>query len=259
MITLTTDFGDSEYVAAMKGAILTINPDAKMVDITHSIQPQDVMDGAYVLHYSCHMFPERTIHLAVIDPEVGTTRGMLVFKCKKGIMVGPDNGLMVQAAQRMGIEAAYRITNTELFRKDVSHTFHGRDIFAPVAARLDMGTECDKVGPQTTEWVDLDILSFEATETEVRGKVLHVDDFGNLITSIPYAEVEKHYRVGDKLPLILGRRSLSIPVVSNYVGHTHRYLVSLASSDGFLEIAHPNHSAAALLKIDVGKQVILEI
>src|SRR5256712_7799641 len=140
IVTLTTDFGAGEYIGAMKGAILTVDPEATIVDIDHSIRPHDIRHGAYVLYAAVPYYPFAA-HVGVVDPGVGTKRRAIVCVCEGAFLVGPDNGLLTPAARRLGLKEVREVTNRKLRRPELSDTFHGRDLFAPVAAHLMSGTK----------------------------------------------------------------------------------------------------------------------
>jgi S-adenosyl-L-methionine hydrolase (adenosine-forming) len=180
LITLTTDFGDGAYVAQMKGVILSLMPEARLVDVTHHVGAGDVREGAYLLECTVPAFPEESVHLAVVDPGVGTERRALAVRFARRTLLGPDNGLLTAF---LGVADEIReITAESLFLPEVSPTFHGRDIFAPVAVHLAAGAALASVGPELlSPPVTLPELRAEGSE----GLILHVDRFGNLITSFP--------------------------------------------------------------------------
>ena len=188
IITLTTDFGfDSHYVGQMKGAILSINPSVTIVDISHSISPQNILEGAMVLRDSARVFPEGTIHVVVIDPTVGTDREIVYIQCDAHHFVGPNNGVLSLAVEKFKVKDLRRIENKELMRPNVSATFHGRDIMAPVAAHLSKNAQVqNQLGPEI-EQEQLVLSCFpmpEIYDAEVIGQVVFADTFGNLMTNI---------------------------------------------------------------------------
>lgn len=207
IITLTTDFGyDDAYVAAVKGAILNINPQASIVDVSHSIRPQDILQAAFILNAAYRYFPRQTVHVAIVDPGVGSERRGIIVKTPSAIFVAPDNGILsyviddlfsvngrsvieqthglTELVFKKGLEAA-AITDPRFWRHPVSPTFHGRDIFAPVAAGLSLGISPYEFGEKISSLHVLPIVkpSLEP-DGNVVGQVLHVDRFGNLITNI---------------------------------------------------------------------------
>ena len=190
VITLLTDFGaGSPYPAAMKAVILGIAPDVRLVDLTHEVAPQGVQEGAFVLWSVARDFPEGTIHCAVVDPGVGTERRGLILVSGGQLLVGPDNGLLDPAARALGEPQAYAIANPNYLREKISHTFHGRDVFAPVAAHLARGVPPREIGEPLRDWVRLSV-DFQGGRWDPRthafvGQIIYVDRFGNAITNIP--------------------------------------------------------------------------
>lgn len=186
IVTLLTDFGSADYfVGATKGAVLTANPRAQVVDITHDIPPQDVRAGAFTLLAAYAAFPPETVHLAVVDPGVGSERRPLAAEGGGYFFVGPDNGLFGHVFERLGVCRVFHLTNREYFRSDVSATFHGRDVFAPVAGALARGVRPDVLGVEITDYVRLaQSAPRQRQDGGLEGEVVHVDRFGNLITNI---------------------------------------------------------------------------
>ncbi len=257
VITLTTDFGPGDYVAAMKGVILGLNPRALIVDLDHAIRPHDIRHGAYALFAAAPFFPHG-IHVGVVDPGVGTERRPVAFLCKEGTFVGPDNGLLVPAAMRATIREVRHLTNRTLFRPGVSDTFHGRDIFAPVAAHLSLGLSPQKLGPVIDDYVRLDFGAPIISKTEVRGSVLTVDRFGNVITNIPRAAIEDRARFGQTMRAQVGGYEMELPLLTAYgIGRVGELLATFSSS-GFLEIARREGRAADHLGAAPGTAVAVQ-
>ncbi|MFZ5830599.1 MAG: SAM hydrolase/SAM-dependent halogenase family protein, partial [Planctomycetota bacterium] len=185
IITLTTDFGHSSpYVAAMKGVILSIHPQATVVDITHAIPAQDVRAAAVVLDDVTEYFPEGTIHVVVVDPGVGTERAILYAEVGTQRYLAPDNGVLSHILSRRPAARLLLVTESKWFRQPVSRTFHGRDIFAPVAAHLGLGLDPSLLGPQAGGPTLLPKPEVQITPSRIHGVVQAVDSFGNLITNI---------------------------------------------------------------------------
>jgi len=187
IITLTTDFGTADsYVAAMKGVILSINPEVRLVDLSHELAVHDVVGAALFLAGACKYFPEDTIHLAVIDPGVGTSRRAICIRTARSYYVVPDNGVASLAAQAEGPYDTVTTTNTEYHRTDrPSATFHGRDIFAPVAAHLSLGVDYRVLGPPVADPIRVEIPPVNRPAPGVlAGEIVHIDRFGNLVTNI---------------------------------------------------------------------------
>jgi S-adenosylmethionine hydrolase len=254
--TLTTDFGMGEYVGAMKGVLLSLDPEATIVDLDHHVRPQDIRHGAYVLRAAVPHFPF-AVHIAVVDPGVGTERRALVAVCEGALLVGPDNGLLIPAARHLGIKEVRAITNRKLLAKDVSSTFHGRDVFAPVAAHLMTGTKVKDVGPAVQDFVDLDFGTPRSTKDGLEGTVLTTDRFGNIITNIPRSTVEKSWKVGGTVHVGLGGYEASLPLVPTYGEVASGEFLATFSSSGFLEIARREGNAAFQLHISPGLPVTL--
>ncbi len=270
IITLTTDFGYTDaYVAAMKGVILGINPEAKLIDISHSIKPRNILQAAFVLSTACQFFPERTIHVVVVDPGVGTERRAVILRTPLADFVAPDNGVLSyvmppslpepvnskcrQVELPPGLEAV-AITRAEFWRSPVSATFHGRDIFAPVAARLSLGFPPADFGERITSLAILPLAYPQRTKDgTLLGQVLHVDNFGNLITSIKSSELPP------------ADTSIAIEVANRFIsGLSRTYeagkgLLALVGSSGYLEISLKGGNASTFLGAEVGSEVKISI
>ena len=269
IITLTTDFGMADaYVAAMKGVILSINPEAKLIDICHTIKPQNIPQAAFVLSTAYRFFPQNTIHLVVVDPGVGTERRAIILRTPIACFVAPDNGVLSYVIQqfitgglkglinnRQQIELepeleAVAITRPQFWRSPVSPTFHGRDIFAPVTARLSLGFPPTDFGETITSVTMLPLPQpYRASDGSLVGHILHIDSFGNLITNIK----------GDDLPQT--RQTITIEVGNQFIsGLSRTYaegegLLALVGSSGYLEVSLKGGSAKALLDAEVGNEV----
>ncbi len=199
IVTLTTDFGlDDPYVGQVKGVILSLCPEATLVDLSHHIPAQDVMRAAVVVAESHRYFPAGTIHLAVVDPGVGTQRRALVVEARDQLFIAPDNGLLTLVLSGLDIEAGeveiHVISETKYLNRNISPTFHGRDVFAPAAGHLANGLNPAELGPKVNDPVLLDLLKPEKSVKKITGRVLYVDHFGNLITNIPAADILDRHR-----------------------------------------------------------------
>jgi S-adenosylmethionine hydrolase len=256
IITLLTDFGTADgYVAAMKGVILSRAPGATLVDVTHDVPPQDVQAGAFALRAFYPLFPAGTVHLAVVDPGVGSARRPIAVGAGGQWFVGPDNGLFTAVYDGEPAWRALHLTSERFFRDAVSDTFHGRDIFAPVAAALASGTGPDDLGEPITDPVTLPGARVVREGGRVRGAVVHVDRFGNLITSLSRRDLPEAPRPGFRLT-VAGRE----------VRGFHRFYAEAAGGEpfatwgsaGLLEIAVDHGSAAALLGVGRGAEVVVE-
>jgi S-adenosylmethionine hydrolase len=244
IITLTTDFGTSDgYVGTMKGVILSIALDVTLVDITHEIAPQNVRQAAYVLHASAPYFPSGTIHLAVIDPGVGSQRRALVIRTSDGFLVGPDNGLFALfLADEPGAEC-HAITQPAFMRPHISATFHGRDVFAPVAAHLASGVNLDLLGPRVSDPVTFPIPKpAQQPDGSWLGHVLYADHFGNLVTSLT-DDLLAHIHQAE---ISIGQRRIA-GIKRTYAQAAPGDLIALVGSSGHVEISVVNGNAAQSL------------
>ncbi|HET9201445.1 MAG TPA: SAM-dependent chlorinase/fluorinase [Dehalococcoidia bacterium] len=264
LITLTTDFGlGDNYVGAVKGAILSICPDAQVVDITHLVAPQDIEHGVYLTSTAWPYFPDGAIHVAVVDPGVGTDRRPLLLAGPSAVFIGPDNGILSAAlpphtrpvsSGSVRLPEGYRafvLDNDRYYRAVPSNTFHGRDIFGPVAAQVANGVDVEAIGSNIGEIVVLPLTTAESDGAVVRGKVLHVDTFGNLVSDIPAALAS-----ADRLTVDVA--GTPVPGLGRTYGE-HRELFALITSDGWLAVAQPNGSAAALLGVGRGEPLLVRL
>jgi len=259
VIALFTDFGTRDaYVAQLKGAILSIHPAAQLVDLTHEVGAFDVRAAAYLLDASAHYFPARTIFVAVVDPGVGTARRpvLLVTQAEK-CYVGPDNGLFTRVIEREGFQAAYMLTQSAYFLPQVSATFHGRDLFGPVAAHLARGVEPAHFGPRLAELMQLPDARPQRLGETIVGEVIHLDHYGNIATNIP-SEMLTHLVPGQWLILTLAERTHVLPFVETYEAGPQDQPVCLINSNDACEIALPHGNAAARLAVQVGDSVVLK-
>ncbi len=269
LVTLTTDFGlDDAYVGIVKGVMLSINPEIRLVDLSHTVPPQAVATGAFVLGSAYATFPSDTIHLAVVDPGVGTGRRALLLLTPHGRFLAPDNGLLTYVLRDAGALdylqrdqpflavvqvplprgfRAYALTNPSFWRHPLSQTFHARDLFAPVAAHLSLGVEPDRLGEPVEQVTCLFVPAVRWEGTTLHGHVLHTDGFGNLITSLPATELEGK----DVVISLAGAeiRGLSRTYAEGTV------LTAIIGSHGYLEIALPNGNAAQKLGVRRGAVV----
>lgn len=249
-ITLLTDFGSADYfVGAMKGVILSINPHASIIDITHEIPAQDVAAGAFTLFAAYDAFPAGTIHVAVVDPGVGSARRPLIVSAAGQFFVGPDNGIFTYIYDREPSFEAVHITNTKYFRQPVSTTFHGRDIFAPTAAALSNNIDINSFGSPITDPVR---LSIPLTPEGANARIIHIDRFGNLITNI----TRDQFAEGATLEV----NGKTVRAFRNFYGENNGAAdepFAIWGSAGFLEIAVNGGSAAEILGVKRGSMLIL--
>ncbi|UCF07915.1 MAG: SAM-dependent chlorinase/fluorinase [Thermoplasmata archaeon] len=262
VVTLTTDFGTTEYVAAMKGVVLSINPQVTIVDISHDVRPQNILQGAYVLRATVSYF-DNAIHVGVVDPGVGTERAGLIIRCEKGVLVGPDNGLLLPAARKLGLASVFRITNAKYLLDTISDTFHGRDIFAPAAAHLSRGVSPEEMGGSVDKYVDLKLEHYVEKDGRLEGRILHVDRFGNLISSIEKKVISEHLDFGSHVTIEMKGESevkaKKIRFLSTYGAADVGELIATVSSSGFFEIACNRGSAGQMLNADLGDIIEVKI
>ena len=257
IITLTTDFGlEDEYVGVMKGVILSGAPGAMIVDLTHGIRAQDVRQAAFVIRTACHYFPRGTIHIVVVDPGVGGQRKILLMTAGNQLFLAPDNGVLSFVHRRDS--RIYEVTNNRLFLPTISRTFHGRDIFAPLAAALANGLNLAEAGPglADSEIVFLPESEVVKTERKVAGRVISVDHFGNLITNIHRGMLPDNFRDDpSRFSVQLGMRMVAIRACYGDVSDGE--LLALVGSRDYLEIAVNCGNAARVLESSIGDEVVV--
>jgi|ERR1041385_5443160 S-adenosylmethionine hydrolase len=256
LITLLTDFGSQDYfVGAMKGVILSRNWNAQIVDITHEIPPQDIQTGAFNLLSAYKDFPAGTIHVAVVDPGVGSDRRGLVIDCGGRFFVGPDNGLFSWICEREGKWRAFSLTEARFFNRSVSNTFHGRDIFAPVAAALSLGQEPPDFGPAVDDLVQLESLAPKIVDDHtIEGRIIHIDRFGNCITNLTKQVLASRPGATAWKISFNGREINSFHSFFAEAGPAEIFCTT--GSAGFLEISARNDSAAKILKVERGQTIV---
>lgn len=256
VITLLTDFGTADYfVAAVKGVILTINPQVSLVDITHEVPPQDVESGAFTLLTCYNDFPSGTIHVAVVDPGVGSTRRGIVVRAGSHYFVGPDNGLFSYICDRESSFEVFQLTEEKYFRPTPSSSFHGRDIFAPVAAALSKGTNPKRFGPRIKDEMRLAPLApVKDQDGSLRGRIIHIDHFGNCITNFTRADVSDSTQMK-----LLVRRKVIRQFRRYFADGPSDDLFAIWGSAGFLELSLNGVSAATLLRAKRGDPVIVSV
>jgi S-adenosylmethionine hydrolase len=255
VITLTTDFGlEDPYVGIMKGVILNIHFECQIVDITHGIPSQDVLAGALALKSSFRFFPKGTIHMAVVDPGVGSSRRPLLVQTEDYFFIGPDNGLLSQALEHEKDLRIYHLIQDRFFLRPMSHTFHGRDIFAPVAGWLSKGTPPSEFGPQIQDLLTLKFPLPKRMGHHVLGTILRVDKFGNLITNLTAKDFPELVR-GFVLR-IAGHEIRQH--LNSYSEAETRTPFTIFGSSGYLEISVNRGSAANLLQVSESAEFELE-
>jgi len=254
-MSLLTDFGLSDpFVAEMKAVIYSICPDAEVIDITHEVERFDIRMGAFLLASAAPFFPAGSVHVAVVDPGVGSERRPIAVETNQALFVGPDNGLLVPAAMREGILHVYALTNRSFRRDTVSSTFHGRDIFAPVGAHLACGTQPKELGGEITDYVR---LSFGEPKFDKRGmtcEVIYADHFGNIVTNVPQQNMDR-LNSNTKFVITTRGKRVRARLVKAYLDIDKKGLGIIAGSHGFLEIASRENSASRMLKAKVGDTI----
>jgi S-adenosylmethionine hydrolase len=256
IITLTTDFGLSDgFVGVMKGVILCINPHATIVDITHDIAPQNVEQGAFVFANSYKYFPPNTIHVVVVDPGVGSTRRPIAGQIGETFFVAPDNGVVTLAMLKMQQEIwAVHLNRAEYWRPHVSNTFHGRDIFAPVAAHLSLGVPLESLGDPIIDWVQLACGLAMRYGNEIVGRVVHIDRLGNIITDIE----EEMLKGMDRTRVVVTLREKNFSgIKSTYSMVEKGEALALISSSGHVEVAVRDGNAAIMVGAKLGDEVVV--
>jgi S-adenosylmethionine hydrolase len=258
IITLITDFGDkSGYVGVMKGVILSTNPDCRIVDITHQISPQDREEAAFVLKSAYPFFPPETIHLVVVDPGVGSIRKPILIEAGTHWFVGPDNGVLSFAFLTEECKEVREITNTRYFLPRVSSTFHGRDIFAPVAAHLSLGVPAHALGEELKHCVLLEALEPEILEGVIKARVVYADHFGNVISNISYTLFNAV--VADKPFRITIGETVIETISPSYADAREGEIIALFGSSQQLEIAVRNGNCQRTLQIEKGAEISVSL
>jgi S-adenosyl-L-methionine hydrolase (adenosine-forming) len=257
LITLTTDFGTSSpYVAAMKGVILSLNPQARIVDVTHAVPPQDVRQGAIVLDEVTPWFPPDTIHVAVVDPGVGSRRKMVYARIGQQQYLAPDNGLLSRLARRAAPSTIIHVARADYWLPRVSATFHGRDILAPAAAHLSLGVAPEQLGDRLTELVTLDWAEAIVARGKIEGVIESIDSFGNLISNITVDQLAEVPRGEETLVECDEHQTQGI--FTTYSDQPEMTLVALVGSGGKLELAIVGDSAKIMLGIKVGTPITVK-
>ena len=257
IVTLTTDFGSSDhYAGAVKGVILNINPEAEIVDITHEIRAYDVIEGALAIAQVYRYFPPRTVHLVVVDPGVGGTRRPILVSADRYSFVAPDNGVLSLIFAKEENVSVRHITSSHYFLEPVSQTFHGRDIFAPVAGWLSRYVETDKFGDAIEDYVRLQMPQPKRLNDRlIKGMVLRTDRFGSLLTNLTPQDVPELF--GENPPafkIVIGKAEIT-RLATNFEQGTQGEVFALLGSSGYIEIAANKASAAAALGVGKGAEV----
>jgi S-adenosylmethionine hydrolase len=253
IVTLTTDFGTADwFVGTIRGVILGIAPRAKVVDISHEIPGGDIRAGAFALAASYRFFPRKAIHVAVVDPGVGSHRTAIAVQTADYFFVGPDNGVLSLALAKERIKSIHRLTNEKFFLQPVSQTFHGRDVFAPVAAHLCEDVAIRKFGPEQKYFTRLDWSGPRQSRGTIQGEVVYIDRFGNAITNIGSGVLAQLKQ--PSLVIFVEHKRLC-PVKGFYQAVPSGKPVGVIGSSGFLEIAINGGSAAQKFGLKIGDAV----
>jgi len=284
VITLLTDFGTQDaYVGIMKGVIAGINPSATVIDICHSIPPQDTFSGAYLLSTSYKYFPEKTIHVAVVDPGVGSRRDIVCVETKDYFFLAPDNGLLSFIVHEERPKSIIRVTNSKYFLPSPSSTFHGRDVFAPVAAHLSLGVKPQQFGIRVNQLEQLDMPKpVQKKAGQVEGQIIYIDRFGNLITNITKEYLikgaggqkpevrskkpdafektskDKMLLKYDTIETTIGKKKI-IGLSKTYIDAESGEPLVLIGSAGFLEVSINQGNAQKYFRVDRGNKIRVEM
>jgi len=260
LVALYTDFGINDpYVGQLKGVVKSLNPGAELLDLSHDSSAFDVSSASYLLAKSARTLPTGTVVIAVVDPGVGSERAALAVRTGTGrVYVAPDNGLLTEVLAREGLTEARLIQNKDLFLPgEASSTFHGRDIFAPVGARLAAGTALESVGPKAEKILRLPRNTATVMPNLAKGLVLFIDHYGNILTNIPGSELEK-LKAGQLLNLTIKGKPVPVPFLRTYAEAPEDRPFALINSDGEFEIAVAKGSAAKKLGVAPGDPVVLK-
>ncbi len=259
IITLTTDYGTSDHlVGVMKGVILSINSEVNIVDITHSVLAHDILDGALAIGQAYKYFPPKTVHVVVVDPSVGTERRPILVAGDTHYFVAPDNGVLSSVYDQSEALYAWNIVSEHYFRNPVSKTFHGRDIFAPVAAWMTKSWQTSAFGEPITDFVRFTIPKPKVSGNTAKGIVLRVDYFGNLVTNFTPEEVPALAAADGKFTIRAGNRAIT-KMVPTFANGAAGEAVGVIGSSGYLEIAVNKGSAARTLGVGRGAEVTVEL
>jgi S-adenosyl-L-methionine hydrolase (adenosine-forming) len=257
IITLTTDYGTNDHlVGTLKGVILKINPEATIVDITHGVAPYDLLDGALAIGSAYAYFPPRTIHIVVVDPGVGTERRPLLVSGDNQYFVAPDNGVLSLVYERNTNVVVRNATAEHYYLQPVSNTFHGRDIFAPIAAWLSKGWQTAAMGEEIQDYKKFALPKPKASDGVVKGVVLRVDSFGNLITNFRSEDLPEAARTNGNLELQVGTQSVK-RLVDTFARGESAEPIAFVGSSGYIEIAVNKGNAAKALGIGRGAPITL--
>jgi S-adenosylmethionine hydrolase len=263
IITLTTDFGlADEYVGVMKGVILSKSPKARLVDLTHAVPPYNISMAAYLIYAAHSYFAAGTIHVVVVDPGVGSSRDIIVLQANQQIFVAPDNGILTMFLKNCPNLNAHKVTNQDLLLQPLSHTFHGRDIFAPIAAHLSNGAQPRTVGAkvpvQQLCQLNLPQITLDSPNCQIKGTVIHIDHFGNVMTNISQNSLSEISKIpaASTFAITVNKHTIS-PISQSYQELGHGEPLLIFNSRNLLEISINSGHAAQKLNISINDQVTL--
>ena len=258
LISLTTDYGTGDHlVGTLKGVILKIHPDVQIVDITHSVIAYDVLDGALSIGAAAKFFPPRTIHVVIVDPGVGTPRRAILVSADNQYFIGPDNGVFSLIYERDPNAVVRHITSEHYFLRPISPTFHGRDIFAPVAAWLAKNSQPEAFGEPITDFTRFVLPKPKSSDGALKGVILRADNFGNLMTNVTADDLPEAARKPGALQLAVAGKPVK-GLVETFANGAANEPVALIGSSGFIEIAVNKGSAAKALGAARGAEVVLK-
>jgi S-adenosylmethionine hydrolase len=259
IITLTTDYGINDHlVGVMKGVIFGINPDVNIVDITHGVLPHDILDGALTIGQAYRYYPPKTVHVVVVDPGVGTARRPILVAADQHYLIAPDNGVLSAVYDQTEALSVWNLTSEHYFRQPMSKTFHGRDIFAPVAAWLTKSWQTSAFGEPITDFARFALPKPKADGNTIKGVVLRVDHFGNLITNLTQENAAAIFAEGAKFTLKVGNGSVAT-IVATFAQGPAGTPVGIIGSSGYLEISINRGNAARTLGSMRGAEVTVEL
>jgi S-adenosylmethionine hydrolase len=259
IITLTTDFGTNDHlVGVMKGVILSINPEVNIVDITHSVLPHDLLDGALTIGQAYKYFPPKTVHLVVVDPGVGSERRPILVAGDTHYFVAPDNGVLSSVYDQTEALYVWNIISEHYFRQPVSKTFHGRDVFAPVAAWLTKSWQSSAFGEAITDYARFAMPKPKTAGNTIKGVVLRVDQFGNLITNLRAEDVPAFAAADGKFTIRAGNAMVT-KLVPTFSSGANGEAIGFIGSSGYLEISINKANASRMLALGRGAEVTVEV
>jgi S-adenosylmethionine hydrolase len=258
IITILTDFGQRDaYVAAMKGTILELAPNAKIIDIAHDLTRYNIIQAAFILLNSSKYFPRNTIHLVVVDPGVGTERRRIIVQGNRSYYVGPDNGVLSLAIQEEGLKKIILISERKYMRSNVTATFEGRDIFAPVAAHLAQGVPIESFGRKVDQMIQLRISQPLISNHHISGKIIHIDGFGNIITNITYSQIHDLITIGEKYQVTINQLTKTMKYMKSYGYVSPGELIIITGSSNYMEISINQGNAQKLFNAMTGDPIAI--